>query len=395
VRELQQGEKDLLGRLVSIQGAEVGLFEVTATQLEKSIVDANFSIRTSFAATGFHYYEAQPQGEDHKVIVDLALLTPNGLVETEMSMYRPNTKEGDPRLWIYRLTSLCTEVRPDDVIAIVQDGASCAALNLSDQEATQSRFSEVQGLFPAGPTGATGVAVELLDRLRMIASAGPILTERRGDTAVGYAVETALGIKANSSKQPDYKGIEIKSGKSIRGNSNKTLFAKMFDRDMSPVGSYAGLLEKCGYFKEDGLKYLQCSVDGRAPNPQELVLSVDYQSGLLREKWGPLHSAELVAVWEFAKLQEDLANKHRETFWVEATEVRMPGGRGFALSKVLHTSTPRLSAFTHFLSDGTVFVDHTIRQKPEGGTRDHGMLFRTKAKHLARLFNVEGEHTLT
>jgi hypothetical protein len=436
VRQLQQGEKDLLGRLVSIQGAEVGLFEVTAVQLEKSIVDANFSIQAAFATTGFHYYEAQPQGEDHKVVVDLALLTSSGLVETKMSMYRPDTKGGDPRLWIYRLTSLCPEVRPGDVIAIVQDGTSCTALNLSDPRASaseddltlrdrsasepaviaevkrrspsrgdiasdldpaetaQSRFSEVQGLFPAGPTGATGVAVELLDRLRMIASAGPILSERRGDTAVGYAVETALGIKANSSKRPDYKGIEIKSGKSIRGNSNKTLFAKMFDRDMSPVGSYAGLLDKCGYFKEDGLKYLQCSVDGRAPNPQALVLSVDYQDGLLREKWGPLDSAELVAVWELARLQEDLANKHRETFWVEATEVQMPEGRGFAVSKVLHTSTPRLSAFTHLLSDGTVFVDHTIRQKPEGGTRDHGMLFRTKAKHLARLFKVEGEYAL-
>ena len=43
MRQLRQGEKDLLERLVSIQGAEVGLFEVTAWQLEKNIIDANFS----------------------------------------------------------------------------------------------------------------------------------------------------------------------------------------------------------------------------------------------------------------------------------------------------------------------------------------------------------------
>ena len=54
MRQLQQGEKDLLGKLVSIQGTEVGLFEVTAVQLEKSIVDANFSIRAAFAATWIH-----------------------------------------------------------------------------------------------------------------------------------------------------------------------------------------------------------------------------------------------------------------------------------------------------------------------------------------------------
>ncbi len=48
-----------------------------------------------------------------------------------------------------------------------------------------------------------------------------------------------------------------------------------------------------------------------------------------------------------------------------------------------------------FLTGGTIFVDHTIRQKLEGGTRDHGMLFRTQAKHLARLSEIEGEYALT
>jgi len=47
-----------------------------------------------------------------------------------------------------------------------------------------------------------------------------------------------------------------------------------------------------------------------------------------------------------------------------------------------------------FLTGGMIFVDHTIRQKPEGGTWDHGMLFRTQAKHLDRLFKVEGEYAL-
>ena len=57
------------------------------------------------------------------------------------------------------------------------------------------------------------------------------------------------------------------------------------------------------------------------------------------------------------------------------------------------TRTPGIE-ISMFLTGGTIFVDHTIRQKPEGGTRDHGMLFRTQAKHLARLFKVEGEYAL-
>jgi hypothetical protein len=47
-----------------------------------------------------------------------------------------------------------------------------------------------------------------------------------------------------------------------------------------------------------------------------------------------------------------------------------------------------------FLTDGTIFVDRTIRQKPEGGTRDHGMLFRIKVRSLQLLFTVEGEYAL-
>ena len=392
MRSLREAERDLLAELASIDGAEVGLFEVTAVQLEKSIVDANFSIRTAFAATGFHDYALQPQG--NKVLAELSLLTALGMVETKISLYRPNTKAGDPRLWIYELDSLCPEARPRDIVAIVQDGDACVALNLSDLVRSGTGTDAVNPLFRRSTSASSRVATELLKRLREVAATGPVLTSRTGDTAVGFAIETALGIPANSSKDPDYKGIEIKSGRSLRGDKNKTLFARMFDKEKSPVGSYAGLLERCGYFKEDGLKYLQCSVVGSAPNAQGLVLSVDYEEGTLNEYWDGPEGTERVAIWELGVLRDALANKHNETFWVEATEVHTPHGKGFSLKKVLHTSTPRLSAFSLFLSDGTVFVDHTIRQKPEGGTRDHGMLFRIKAKHLARLFKVEGEYAL-
>jgi hypothetical protein len=392
MRQLEHAEQDLLGQLSSIDDAEVGLFEVTAVQLEKSIIDANFSIRTAFAATGFHDYALQPQGD--KVVAELSLLTANGMVETKVSLYRPNTKTGDPRLWIYGLDSLCPETRPQDIVAIVQDGDACAALNLSYLVRSGTGTDAVDPLFTRSTSAPSGVATELLEMLRGVAATGPVLTTKTGDTAVGFAVETALGIRANSDTGPDFRGIEIKSGRSLRGDKNKTLFAKMFDKERSPVGSYAGLLERCGYFKDDGLKYLQCSVVGSAANPQGLVLSVDYEEGILNEYWDGPEGTERVAIWKLEVLQKVLAHKHNETFWIEATEVQTPHGRGFSLRKVLHTSSPRLSAFSLFLSDGTVFVDHTIRQKPEGGTRDHGMLFRTKAKHLARLFKVEGEYAL-
>ena len=394
MRELVRIERELLRQLSLLDGTEVGLFEVTAVQLNKGIVDANFSIRQAFRSTGFHDYATQVQGKEHKVVADIALLTPNGLAETKISLYRPVTKTGDPRLWIYRLEQLHPATKPGDIVAIIQDGEVCAALNLSDHARAGTSVEPVASLLRGNSPDLHGAASELLEKLRRVASAGPVLTSKKGDTAVGYAVETALGIRANSSRDPDFKGVEIKSGRSHAGNANKTLFGKMFDKARSPVGSYSGLLNRCGYLKDDGLKYLQCSVSGMAANPQGLYLSVDFESGLLNERWHGGLGDEVVALWELAVLQDALTKKHSETFWVEAHEVDTPNGRGFALRKVLHTSTPRLSAFTLFLSDGTVFVDHTIRQKRDGGTRDHGMLFRTKAANLSSLFNVVGEYSL-
>ena len=395
MRSLTRDERGHFEALTDMGAVEVGLFEVTSTQLEKSIIDANFSVRHAFASTGFHDYAAQPQGKDGKVLADLMLLTAGGLADTKISLYRPNTKAGDPRLWIYELEGLSPETIPGDLVAIAQDGDTCAAVNLSELSRAGTGLGSVEALFVHGSSAPSGIAIELLAELRRIAATGPVITNKRGDTAVGYAIETALGIPANSSRAPDYQGIEIKSGRSLDGNKNKTLFAKMFDKKRSPVGSYAGLLYQCGYLKDDGLKYLQCSVDGKAPNPQGLALSVDYESGFLNEHWKGPHGTELVAQWELSELTRALATKHSETFWVEAGEVQTAEGMGFALTKVLHTSSPRLSALSLFLSDGTVFVDHTIREKSVGGTRDHGMLFRTKAANLPRLFRVEGEYSLS
>ena len=62
--------------------------------------------------------------------------------------------------------------------------------------------------------GSVSLAVsdELLNLLKKIALDGSIKAECEGDTAIGRSIESALGIKINSSGKPDYKGIEIKSG---------------------------------------------------------------------------------------------------------------------------------------------------------------------------------------
>ena len=54
----------------------------------------------------------------------------------------------------------------------------------------------------------------------------PIPSMVNADTSVGRTLETALGIDINSSKLPDYKGIELKSFRANKGN-RKNLFAQV------------------------------------------------------------------------------------------------------------------------------------------------------------------------
>lgn len=90
--------------------------QITATGLKKSILDATTPMRTYFKENGVHDYEYQQQGPEHKVKITTHILSRFKDTLTHTSMYRPVTKDGDPRLWISGLNKF-TEA--DDIHAII------------------------------------------------------------------------------------------------------------------------------------------------------------------------------------------------------------------------------------------------------------------------------------
>lgn len=79
--------------------------EVTSTGLKKGILDSTTPMRAYFLENGIHDYSEQQQGTEHKVVSRAVILTDTTKKETRVSFYRPNTKKGDPRMWIYGLGS--------------------------------------------------------------------------------------------------------------------------------------------------------------------------------------------------------------------------------------------------------------------------------------------------
>ena len=60
-----------------------------------------------FRDAGIHDYEAQSQGPANKVVRPAFMLAGGDIMDVPVSLYRPVTKKGDPRLWFYEFKKFC------------------------------------------------------------------------------------------------------------------------------------------------------------------------------------------------------------------------------------------------------------------------------------------------
>lgn len=338
--------------------------QITATGLKKSILDATTPMRTYFKENNVHDYELQAQGPEHKVTKKTYILTGGKVIESTTSLYRPVTKEGDPRLWIYRLKET-TEA--DDIHAIIaQNPDELYVINLTKIDIP--RFCEtdienpIRDLVKGLSDYADIVSEELLYKLMEFKGVW-IDTNLRADTAIGRQVEALLGIDMNASREPDYKGIELKSFRSQRPNIKKNLFCKVPDWDISHLKSGAEIVEKYGYLS-GGVKSYRNTLYCKAPNSQNLRLNMNYPEDLLEIEEDLKIAEDLykkvadVAVWRLQTLHQCLLQKHHETFWIEVdSRMGEHGQEQFRFNKIEHTRNPNVSQFDILLEQSMITVD--------------------------------------
>ena len=235
------------------------------------------------------------------------------------------------------------------------------------------------------------ISNELLGMLRKVALKGAIPSMLEADTSVGRTLETALGIPINSSKQPDYKGIELKSFRANKGN-RKNLFAQVPNWKLSKLKSSAEILDNFGYWREEDFK-LYCTVSALKPNPQGLSLKVDTDIQYLIENSDQKQIGDFV-VWTLEKLHNRLLEKHRETFWVSAESIRVDGKEHFLYKEVEHTRKPIVSQFDLLLEQGMITVDHLIKRNSKGRVVEKGPLFKIRPNSLNLLFPPSEKYSL-
>lgn len=338
--------------------------QITATGLKKSILDATTPMRTYFKENNVHDYALQNKGQDNKVIIKTYILTEYKEIETQTSLYRPETKDGDPRLWIYRLKET-TEA--DDIHAIIAPTpTSLFVINLTKVDIVKccesSLVNPIQDLIRVFYHSSNLISNELLAILRSYENQW-IDTDLRADTAIGRQVEALLGIDMNASKLPDYKGIELKSFRSQRPSIKKNLFCKVPDWDLSHLKSGAEIVDKYGYMS-GGIKSYRNTLYCKAPNSQNLRLNMNYPDDLLEIEEDKIIGENQykkiadVAVWRLQTLHECLLTKHHETFWIEVdTRIGDQGQEQFMFNKIEHTRNPIVSQFDILLEQSMITVD--------------------------------------
>jgi hypothetical protein len=369
-------------------GVQYSIFEPTITGLKKSILDATQEVRTHFELEGFHSYISQSQGTDYKLIKDAFFVFENETMQTKVSLYRPETKKGDPRMWFSKLGDFA---KPTDQIAIVIFNEAAYLFNFSKYAYYQHEENSFSVNFLRQySTSKNSVADGLLAELRKIAKA-PIRSISQGPTAIGEAVESALKILKNSDKKPDYKGIiEIKSG---RGGKNRTtLFAQVADWSISSLKSSAEILDAYGYKRGDDDK-LYCTVSAQRANSQGLKFFYSEATDQLIEQDS---NGKNVAIWSGAVLRKRLLEKHSETFWVEAKSIKINDIEYFTLHSVIHTKQPIISQLLPLIESGVITMDHLIKRK--GGLKptvtEKGPLFKLNKKDLVLLFPEPKKYNL-
>ena len=379
-------------KILTENSVELCLIEPTETGLVKSIMDATGSVRNFLKSKKIHDFGLQNQGQESKVLIPSKLIDTDKNINSLASLYRPNTKNGDPRIWFKGLGNYS---RANDILGIIEFEGTLYVLNITQIDLEKLLNSTINNplkeLIEEINHISNEVAEELLILLNKIASKGPVPAMLKADTAIGRTLETLLGIDINSSKKPDYKGIELKSYRDKKGN-RKNLFAQVPDWSLSKFKSSAEILDNFGYSRGEDFK-LYCTVSALVRNSQGLTLKLDSKINQLLENSDKANIGDFIA-WNLETLHNRLLEKHNETFWIAANSIIIGNKEHFQFKKVEHTRKPIVTQFDILLEQGIITLDHLIKRNSTGKVIEKGPIFKIKPNALELLFPPSQSYSL-
>jgi hypothetical protein len=371
-------------KLLNENSIELALIEPTKTGLEKSIMDATGPVRTYLKSKLVHDYELQMKGPEYKIQFATNFISEERIITSLASFYRPVTKKGDPRIWFKGLNNYADA---NDILGFFEFENVLFVLNITKLDLKKlldsKQLNPMQELAKEIKKVSNEIADELLVKLRKISEKGFVRALLNADTSIGRTLEYLLGIPMNSSKTPDYKGIELKSARENKG-TRKGLFAKTPNWDLSKFKNRAEILDEFGYW-EKGVFRLYNTIRATGRNAQGLILRTDYEKDYLFENSDKNGIGDFLT-WELEVLKKALSIKHKETFWIKAQSKYEDGNEYFLFKSAEHTKGPLLNQFGLLIDIGAITLDYPIKRLANGSIIDKGCNFKLKPNALNLLF---------
>lgn len=367
----------------------------TDTALKKSIIDAVSPVREFLSSHDLHDFSAQQQGVENKVVLDGCLMTATETFGSKVSLYRPVTKKGDPRIWLFELSQ---HIDPFDLLLLVTDGYTIYAIDATTDFERNPDVSEAMNQCAKG-NRYSEFEESLLGKLQEICARGFIPSVKGGDTGVGMTLEDAIGVPPNSDKGPDWNGIELKAHRIGGVRGHQTLFSEKPCWKHSAYNAN-GLLDKFGYIDSKGRTALYTTMYGSHRNPQGFQLISNADDDLMEVSYLNTATGEQIpdaAVWHMEDVRKHFRTKHTHTFWVGAETRTVNRHEEFHFTNVSVTQTPDYMRMEELIEKGWVTIDFTLTYKPlpkdptRFRPRDHGYLWRANAQGMNALFSV-GQH---
>ncbi|MFH1940186.1 MAG: MvaI/BcnI family restriction endonuclease [bacterium] len=221
---------------------------------------------------------------------------------------------------------------------------------------------------------------QLKEELKEIKANGYVVSKRKGNTGIGYTLETLLKIKENNLKTPDFGKIEIKSQR--RNVSNKvTMFT--FNRAAWKI-KQKDLIEKYGYIDTNKRLSLYCTANSK-PNNQGLYLKIEDETLRLSHV-----NKELIAEWKVIDLVETFKSKMPALVVVYAdSRINSDEKEELWFNESYLLENPDKDNFIDLIKKAIIIVDIRMHLKKKGIVRNHGTAFRIDERFLNLCFGTK------
>lgn len=238
---------------------------------------------------------------------------------------------------------------------------------------------------------------QLKETLSDINRRGYVVPLRKGNTGIGYTLETLLGVAENNLRSPDL-GIELKETslgvaennlgysdlgnielKSRRIKSTSLLTMFTFNDSIWKI-EQEELIKQYGYYK-DGRWALYTTVKNK-PNNRGFFIKVEQDYVRL------YHEDDLCAIeWQLEGLIEDLKNKFSNVLLVEAESRKSGGQEEFWYKEAYLLTGIIVEKFLEYIQNGPIVVDLRMHIAQNGIVRNHGTAFRLHRRYWDSCFN--------